>query len=135
MDEQTFQARRADLAQRRDAAWKQLQKKEAGKKASRLWVHAMFADFLDRMAGKIVGPMVRRIEALESESDRMRESKGVSLADVYRGSYERGAAYKRGELLTHNGNLWLAMKDNNTEPGTTDGWRLIVKKGRDGRSR
>jgi integrin beta 3 len=49
---------------------------------------------------------------------------------------ESGAQYERGDGVTYGGSFWIAQKDSPTgkpgEPGA-DGWRLAVKRGRDGR--
>lgn len=49
-------------------------------------------------------------------------------AGVYRS--ERG--YARGDGVTFGGSFWIAQKDAPGKPGESEGWRLAVKKGRDG---
>lgn len=56
-----------------------------------------------------------------------------TLADVYREVYKAGEAYTRGELVTWGGSLWMAREATTDKPGTSEGWRLIVKAGRDAR--
>lgn len=52
----------------------------------------------------------------------------------WEGIYRKDRDYRRGALVTHDGCLWTAVKNN---PGTPKddlvGWRLCVKAGRDGR--
>lgn len=110
-------------------------KADTGKKASRLWVRGLFDAFLESLGNQMVAPLVKRIKALEDELAKVREQKGFTFADIYRGGYARGEQYKRGDVVTNSGNLWLCMKDSGHEPGVNDDWRLIVKKGRDGRGR
>lgn len=51
-----------------------------------------------------------------------------------RGVYKEGSAYRRGDAVTWGGSLWIAQKDApDSKPGMGDGWRLAVKKGRDGK--
>lgn len=55
-----------------------------------------------------------------------------SFADLYREVYRSGETYRRSELATWDGSLWMAMKETRSQPGTDDSWRLITKRGRDG---
>ena len=53
---------------------------------------------------------------------------------VDRGVYKDGSAYEQGDAVTWGGSLWIAQKDSpEGKPGMGDGWRLAVKKGRDGK--
>lgn len=53
---------------------------------------------------------------------------------IDRGVYKEGSAYQRGDAVTWGGSLWIAQKDlPDSKPGMGDGWRLAVKKGRDGK--
>lgn len=53
---------------------------------------------------------------------------------IDRGVYKEGSAYQRGDAVTWGGSLWIAQKDSpESKPGMGDGWRLAVKKGRDGK--
>lgn len=53
---------------------------------------------------------------------------------IDRGVYKDDSAYQRGDAVTWGGSLWIAQKDSpDSKPGTGDGWRLAVKKGRDGK--
>lgn len=64
----------------------------------------------------------RRVSAIES---------GSTIADAYRGTYLPGTRYKRGDLLTHRGGLWLCLEATADKPGATVAWRLIVKRGQE----
>lgn len=52
-----------------------------------------------------------------------------------RGYYRDGAKAEIGDILTHDGNAWLALKDTSAKPCTEnkEDWRLFARKGRDGR--
>lgn len=51
-----------------------------------------------------------------------------------RGVFKEGTPYETGDAVTFGGSLWIAQKDTVAKPdGPDTGWRLAVKKGRDGR--
>jgi integrin beta 3 len=52
-----------------------------------------------------------------------------------RGVYREENSYVKGDGVTSGGSYWIAQSDVLDKPGLPDsGWRLAVKKGRDGRS-
>lgn len=55
-----------------------------------------------------------------------------TLADHYRGVWKQGP-HKAGSIVTWGGSIWLAKRDTEDRPESSDAWSLIVKKGRDGR--
>lgn len=50
-----------------------------------------------------------------------------------RGVYKAGDEYERGDAVTWAGSLWIAQNETKEKPGEGGGWRLAVKKGRDGK--
>lgn len=51
-----------------------------------------------------------------------------------RGVFKAGEAYAKGDGVTWGGSWWIAQRDTSDRPGEgSDGWRLAVKKGRDGK--
>lgn len=55
-------------------------------------------------------------------------------AIIDRGVYREDVVYAKGDAVSSGGSLWIAQKDAPGKPGEPDsGWRLAVKKGRDGR--
>lgn len=51
-----------------------------------------------------------------------------------KGVYRQNEKYSKGDGVTFGGSFWIARKDSPLgKPGTTDDWRLAVKKGRDGK--
>lgn len=53
---------------------------------------------------------------------------------IDRGVYKAGQSYEAGDAVTFGGSLWIAQKSTDVKPdGPDTGWRLAVKKGRDGR--
>lgn len=49
------------------------------------------------------------------------------------GVFKAGETYAAGDGVTWGGSFWIAQKDTTDKPGEGDGWRLSVKKGRDGK--
>lgn len=68
-----------------------------------------------------------RIEA------RFAELQMRTFADVYQGVFETDKVYTRGLLATWGGSLWLSLNDTRSKPGEDGDWRLVVKRGADGR--
>jgi hypothetical protein len=55
---------------------------------------------------------------------------------IDRGVYKSGQQYERFDVVTYGGALWIAQKDSTeTAPGTSDEWRLSVKRGRDAKDK
>ena len=66
----------------------------------------------------------RRIETLEATG-------GFNLADAWQGTFVNGREYRRGQVVTYAGSLWLAVADTTGQPSKSDGWKLVVKRGTD----
>lgn len=56
----------------------------------------------------------------------------ANVADAWRGVWKAGD-YRRGELVTFGGSMFLAKADTSGKPEQADAWVLCVKRGRDGR--
>lgn len=53
---------------------------------------------------------------------------------IDRGVFKEGQAYDAGDAVSWGGSLWIAQRDTSSKPDTADsGWRLAVKRGRDGK--
>lgn len=52
---------------------------------------------------------------------------------IDRGVYSAGKVYRKGDGVTWAGSFWIAQEDTSEKPDTGKGWRLAVKKGRDGK--
>jgi len=59
----------------------------------------------------------------------------ATLADTDQGVFRDGMNLRRGHTVTFGGSYWLARKDNPGKPGENDNWRMIVKRGRDGKDK
>lgn len=57
---------------------------------------------------------------------------------IYRGVYQLGKSYERGDSVTWAGSQWIAMTDTASRPGDSApesrAWQLSVKKGADGKA-
>ena len=63
-------------------------------------------------------------------------SKPVKLpVMIDRGVYKFDRGYEHGDGVTYGGDYWTAVRDAapGEKPGESDAWRLVVRKGRDGR--
>lgn len=49
------------------------------------------------------------------------------------GVYRAGQAYEKGDIVSYGGSSWIAQRDTQSKPETDDSWRLMVKRGRDGK--
>jgi hypothetical protein len=59
---------------------------------------------------------------------------GKSFGDCYKGVYTAGQAYAFGDTVTYSGSLWFCQHDTGASPSEHGGaWRLMAKRGRDGR--
>ena len=58
------------------------------------------------------------------------EKRGVD----YKGTYQRATVYRRGDIVTVDGSMFVAITDiePNEEPGKGGKWVLAVKRGQDG---
>ncbi len=49
------------------------------------------------------------------------------------GVWEPGKAYGTGQVVSDHGSAWVAKQATCQRPGESDHWRLLVKRGRDGK--
>ena len=49
------------------------------------------------------------------------------------GVHRPGGQYVKGDCVTHGGSYWVAKKETAETPGKSEDWRLVVKRGRDGK--
>ena len=63
------------------------------------------------------------------------ERKLTTEVIIDRGVWKAPGVYKTGDLVTYAGSAWVAERDAPDRPGigSSSGWRLAVKRGRDGR--
>lgn len=68
-------------------------------------------------------------------------ARGGAVAKAYKlpipldkGYWREGMAAEAGDIMTHGGNAWIALKDTSAKPcpENAEDWRLFARKGRDG---
>lgn len=100
---------------------------------------------LEKAGWQVVVDGVKSINVVPSEDLRtftFSVAKTSGAADVreirlpvviHRGVFREGIDYRSGDATTWDGSLWIAQRDTQDKPGTSDAWRLSVKRGRDGK--
>lgn len=64
----------------------------------------------------------------------VKEANIVLPINIDRGIFREGQEYTAGDSVTWGGSYWIAQRDTGAKPdGPESGWRLAVKKGRDGK--
>jgi len=51
----------------------------------------------------------------------------------YEGVHEPDRAYRRNLAVTHDGSIWISMRETRQRPGDGADWKLAVKRGKDAR--
>lgn len=80
------------------------------------------AVFVTERVEQATKPLCERIMELEK--------RGVD----YKGTYQRATVYRRGDITTFDGSMYVAISDiePNKSPGNGGKWVLAVKRGQDG---
>lgn len=74
--------------------------------------------------------------SIKFEKDgRAKEFSFAIPAMIDRGVYKEGQTYSAGDTVTWAGSIWTAQKETAAKPDSGDGWRLSVKRGRDGKDK
>lgn len=68
-----------------------------------------------------------------SRGEQVKEFRHTFAVVLDRGVFKDGTEYVKGDGVTSGGSFWIAQKETKERPGTSDAWRLAVKKGRDGK--
>lgn len=66
--------------------------------------------------------------------DRVKEFRHTFPMMIYRGVFQAGTTYERGDVATWAGSTWHAHEPTTAKPGESKAWQLMVKKGADGKS-
>lgn len=67
------------------------------------------------------------------KGERVKEFAMAMPVILDRGVYTAGKGYEPGDGVTWAGSYWIAQRATDAKPGDGEGWRLAVKKGRDGK--
>jgi len=65
--------------------------------------------------------------------DRVKEFTFEVPVVIDRGVYSQGREYAPGDGVTWGGSYWIAQEKTTAKPDSGEGWRLAVKRGRDGK--
>jgi integrin beta 3 len=57
----------------------------------------------------------------------------VTTMLIDRGVHRTGMQARAGDCVTYGGSSWVATRDTTDSPGSSDAWRLMIKRGRPGR--
>ena len=87
--------------------------------------------------------LVRLATALREPDATLRQDLTAAVARIaalearpqleHVGAWRAGTAYTPMQLVQHGGSCWLCLEANSVQPGTGPAWRLVAKRGRDGR--
>lgn len=80
--------------------------------------------------------------SIDYDGDRGLVIRGKGAAEIVRrlpipidkGYYREGMSCEKADIVTHNGNAWIALRDTKAKPcvENAEDWRLFARKGRDG---
>lgn len=68
-----------------------------------------------------------------TKGENIKEFPLVLPVVIDRGVFSEGKTYSPGDGVTWGGSFWIAQEETGEKPDTAKGWRLAVKKGRDGK--
>jgi len=92
---------------------------------------SQFAVQLGKHLLETVGDVM--VEGLTVRDAKIKSLQEELAARTWRGVYDPGVKYVKHNLCTQGGCVWIAVDDSPGEPGRSPGWKMAVKKGRDGR--
>jgi len=75
-------------------------------------------------------PLRARIEELEL---RIVQAEKQAAEFRYRGVWRDGECYRKNNFCTHDGSVWICLRDTEGKPCQSLEWQLAVRKGRDGK--
>lgn len=76
----------------------------------------------------------RGLKLVFTKDSRVKEFELSFPVTIDRGVFKEGQTYAAGDAVTWGGSLWIAQRETGAKPdGPDSGWRLSVKKGRDGK--
>lgn len=75
----------------------------------------------------------RTIVRRYARGDQVKEFRHSLAVVLDRGVYKAGGIYEAGDGVTWAGSFWIAQEKTTEKPDSGQGWRLAVKRGRDGK--
>jgi hypothetical protein len=88
------------------------------------------ADLIRQHVAAATMPLRDRIEMLEL---RTVDAEKQAAEFRYRGVWQPSEQYCRNNFCTHDGSVWVCLRDTEGKPGQCLDWQLAVRKGRDGK--
>jgi hypothetical protein len=84
---------------------------------------------------ELIAPLRAEIIAIKAANAELRgQVKTLQQSGLrYRGTYEDGERYETGDACTSGGSVWRANEPTTSKPGQDACWKLVVRKGRDGK--
>jgi HK97 family phage prohead protease len=98
------------------------------------WGKTTPSQFASQLANHLlesVGDVV--VEALSARDAKIKSLQEQLSSRTYKGVYDPANTYRKHNMVTLSGSLWIAMCDTGAKPGESEDWQLAVKKGRDAR--
>lgn len=80
-----------------------------------------------------LGDRKRQLIVMLSDGTAFRKEVEFDGMVLDRDVYRTGVSYEKGDAVTYAGSYWIAKRDTKDSPKGSDDWRLVVKKGRDGK--
>lgn len=80
-----------------------------------------------------IGDRKRQFVFLLSDGSTIRTEVEFEGMVLHRDIYVPGESYEKGDAVTYGGSFWIAKRNTKASPKSSDDWRLVVKKGRDGK--
>jgi hypothetical protein len=77
-----------------------------------------------------VRPLKDRIAELEG---RIVDAEKQAAEFRYRGVWQPGETYRKNNFITHDGGVWVCLRETEGKPGQCLDWQLAVRRGRDGK--
>lgn len=68
-----------------------------------------------------------------TKGERVKEFRHTLAVPLDRGTWRSESTYVKGDGATFGGSFFIAQRNNPGKPEDGDGWRLAIKRGRDGR--
>ena len=96
--------------------------------------HASLASLESAMLriGEYVDEVISEILDEQTRFARMvgKQIKNAKESDSHRGAFKRTIEYKIGDVVTHDGGLWVKVLGSKSAPGVGNTWQLAGKKTR-----
>src|SRR5688572_26425096 len=86
-------------------------------------------ELADKVFTAVSAYVDRRLAGLEKRLGEM-EARGLA----YKGVHQRAQSYRRGDAVTSEGALWIALTNTADQPGKSGDWQLAVQRGPAGRN-